>query len=667
MIKGKLTKAFRMRYLIPFTYSLPSGNTYDSICQKLQKSKEWTLSTVRAASEQDIYEYLLHSFERNELNNNIGTAWKYVKVKEKNSADERDQNPAKEQEKISQALLQLLYLIDNKDTQDMPMTPAKWLRVAVTEAGMFLFRSGVGFFWYEIRLNKDEPMIDDLVKFQNRFKELNRVSNGSRIMQLLGRTDFACLPEEESGYFKSAGEIILDYYNSYPEEAAAYKNKKELFVQAMKKGAYIPCFNGGSMRYVQEDVIKSVVENADQTYTATDYEKLVYYKELRENAENQIPRRIGLYHCRTFTMGNWIAEVLGTLPVPVQYCAQRKNCMKTLLHASESVEDIEKRSLAEYVPDKALIFIYAVQKAQQGDLGVSAYYLTNGYTEAYQMPAAAEASMFRPFENALWCASREGCGYFVEDAGQDFFRSGMLNRVVNDYFLLYVLALHQSYTLLNYAGSIERSFSADELDYQIQSEAYTGKLESYLAQMNTFFMKSTYASVSHVQHQNDFYGYVQKRLQIKENISSIMMGMEALSEIQGMRNREVLQQKEQELAEIREKESNQLNIALSLLSILTVISVLLDATSFIQLLLQKIDHIEVLIQNPQNWVYIAVYVLVGAAGIYATYRLIRSVIKEKQLEKKQKDETTVKYSKAELEHALESVSLEDMGIEAKER
>ena len=94
------------------------------------------------------------------------------------------------------------------------------------------------------------------------------------------------------------------------------------------------------------------------------------------------------------------------------------------------------------------------------------------------------------------------------------------------------------------------------------------KIQRLLAEMNTFTMKSTHASVSHIQHQNDFYEYGMTRLRIREDAESVVAGAESLDEMQN-------------LVEAKEKEKNDsvINTALALLSVWAFFSAISDGVA----------------------------------------------------------------------------------------
>ena len=317
------------------------------------------------------------------------------------------------------------------------------------EIGLSIFRNGIGFVWYDISLrHMDTSFVTDtdiIINFQNKFKELNRKSNISRIV----------LEENDS----------------------------------------------------------------------------------------------------SFVLGEWIEN---TLLADIK----GKRFYPGRIHCSNS-------GYSTKVPDKALLYTYYIAF---GDMDTQEllklnYRLSSGYDTKYKLLNSIVENCFTPFENVVWKITKEGCGCAVNtDEKDSFFTRLFVDKVRNDYFILYLLLLYQSYSLLMYAEKIELKMSANP-EFYLNSKDDT-KIQRLLAEMNTFTMKSTHASVSHIQHQNDFYEYGMTRLRIREDAESVVAGAESLDEMQN-------------LVEAKEKEKNDsvINTALALLSVWAFFSAISDGVA----------------------------------------------------------------------------------------
>lgn len=232
-------------------------------------------------------------------------------------------------------------------------------------------------------------------------------------------------------------------------------------------------------------------------------------------------------------------------------------------------------------PSKALIFNYMLLHSDESisdrQLQKAAFRLTNGYTLKYLPSEEALQSGLHPFEDVYMYASRSGCGYYaiLNESNQAFFAGNFNENIRTEYFFLYTLALYQSYSLMNFSRKSAEDYPSNPGSYNTAGEIGV-QLDQFLAELNTFLMKGMYTSVSTVQHQNDFYNYVKKRLMIQEDVESIRFGTEALVEMQHMRHeRNEARQREKE-AEIQNRQDRLQNMTLAVLSLFPLFTVFRD-------------------------------------------------------------------------------------------
>ena len=257
-------------------------------------------------------------------------------------------------------------------------------------------------------------------------------------------------------------------------------------------------------------------------------------------------------------------------------------------------------------PGKALIFQYALfREGDRAALTDAAYHLANGYTEKYLPPESMGQTVYEPFRDVCIYASHSGCGvYALENAGNSGFYSGnFAGNIRREYFAMYVLALYQSFSLMNYTRISGQRFPADPALYRGSGELRE-QLDQFLGELNTFLMKGFHTTVSNVQHHNEFYEYLKGRLMIREDIDSIRTGTEALVE---------LQRAAEEEEEIRRDRA--LNMAVAAFSLPAVLSAFLDLGELIQTgkgiswedLLQKLCQLDLS----------TIFAVVGSLGILA--------------------------------------------------
>ena len=195
-----------------------------------------------------------------------------------------------------------------------------------------------------------------------------------------------------------------------------------------------------------------------------------------------------------------------------------------------------------------------------------------------------------PFANVLWMASREGCGYYawVDDKNEQFFTGNLYSKIINDYFLLYIRTLYQSYSLLRFSVKISKLLPNDVNKYLLvsdETEAISGKIDRISTEINLFLVKSIATSVSHIHHQNEFYQYLCEKFKIEEDVRSVTAGLDSLCRIQHetvLKKQEEAEKKAREIQEQTEKREkdadNQFQIGLGFMTFLTGISALTDAS-----------------------------------------------------------------------------------------
>ena len=170
------------------------------------------------------------------------------------------------------------------------------------------------------------------------------------------------------------------------------------------------------------------------------------------------------------------------------------------------------------------------------------------------------------------------------------------------------MLLYQTYSSTHYSRLLAK------LPAEVKSiesdKKYIELLENIHSQINLFLVKSTYESVSNIQHQNGAYIYGKKALRIEEDMKSLTVGLEALRGIERERQkmfdeekRIYLEKKEQQEKEVLEqkrkferdenerketieqefleKKDRALNMGLVIFGFLVVFSVAIDALNLV--------------------------------------------------------------------------------------
>ena len=477
----------RLRYIVPFTFGMQEKD-FTEICAHIDALQakgrpEWKRET-EFKGEQDLFEHCLQDVFVGESENNMGASWKYVNYLH------------------SKAIDVLLYT--------KPETGEE-VRIPVLNAGLYLFQTGVGFFWYEIEpIGPDgaELTTDELVVFQEKFKELNRLYHRSK----------GFITVWESGAIKNTSDYVL-----------RLQKEKERMQQL-----------GVELHRASEERAEEIQKEIE-TFTKRSQEKHKKFDGVE------------------FTMGNWIVRLLEPLNLTLRFLPERKN--------------IALYPFAPTVPDKALLFNYVVANGEQEERLALQYRLCSGYGSSYEMPEDMAERIFRPFSNVSWYSVKEGCGCMVSvnEENRAFFTDGMKEKVMGNYFHMYILLLHQSYSLLHFSEKIAAGMPANAKNYTENRGDIQEKLVELETEINTFLVKTVYTSVSFIEHHNGFYNYVKDRLRIDEDINSLTVGLHSLEELMEMKREEE-----------KSAEADKVNAGLGILSLLVIFSAVWDLVSLVE-------------------------------------------------------------------------------------
>lgn len=435
----------RNRYLVPFLFKENGRETFDEIVTRISAMPAWELQDMtRHEYEQDLYDMILNAFQKNADQSNIGCSFIYKKTGE--------------------TFPKLSY-----------STKGEKIRFHISEAGMFLFRTGIGFFWYEVKFD-DTITIDQLISFQNQFKEL------------------AC------------------------------------------RNYLTPIKGLGCCVFETDDDAR-----------------------------------------QPFLMGYQIHEnILGKLQL-----------QKWLYFASRPYTVDAQTEIQ--IPDKALLFNYVVfpqeMKEQTEEIYDRIFCLTSGYNRRYKRKSDFSSGLYEPFDKAYCYATAGGCGYYaiVQADNWNFYTRVLFHKIMTDYFLMYVLAIYQSDTLLKYSHDIEQDFPAELSAYEKEPHEILKLLKDMETKINVFLVKSVYASVSNINHHNNFYLYLVKKLKIKANIDSLTAGLHALQNLQQMRESEELEEKTEREERQRKVVEDRLSLVLGLISIMALLSAIADGKAAVDL------------------------------------------------------------------------------------
>ena len=183
-----------------------------------------------------------------------------------------------------------------------------------------------------------------------------------------------------------------------------------------------------------------------------------------------------------------------------------------------------------------------------------------------------------------------------------------------------------------YLGSAEISPQEREAQGKLYEE-----VTLLLGRMNLFLTKSMATAVSHIGHQNQFYLYLVQQLHVEEDAASVNAGLDALNRMQQDRlhQEDARRQAEEwaaEQARDREKQeqSEKMEAIMGLFSLLAISSAILDCCSLVNLLFPGESIYQVRPGSGAFWVYVlflgTVLVLSGFTVWYTVPRLVRKLL-----------------------------------------
>lgn len=311
----------------------------------------------------------------------------------------------------------------------------------------------------------------------------------------------------------------------------------------------------------------------------------------------------------------WIARLMQQFPFEVTYFAKRSNPLDASME----------------IPDKALLFNYIIfdEEADEASCIQDIYHLNNGYNVRYAMGVDFETHLVKPFEKAYFCATAQGCGYYAipNASNRYFYLHTKRNRVMMDYFILDILVLYQTYTVLRFTNVMEHELAAESARYLTESADTLTKLKRLSTEINVFLVKSVYSSVSHISHHNEFYDYLIRKYRVRENIEGLTIGLESLQRLQESREQERLEEIEQKKAKESEQSDNRLNIGLGLISILALISAIADGDAAFELIINLL-HLPQSMKTVFDWGLLVLVIGVAIVAIKSVGKYIEQTKKK---------------------------------------
>ena len=566
MEKEKLKQKPMMRYIVPFCFS----DEYEKVYSKMMSHRDWELENISGQG-RHIYNHIyktIHYAKEEQNEKRQGSAWKFQEKLQGGS-----------QEKCT---LELHLIKDNK-TEDT-------VKAEISKVGVYLFQTGIGLFWYEIRFGENTS-VELLTECEDFLKNL--------------------------GSYRKRGWIKYNYVNREINIPRHQRAGEQTDKEIEKKWSILLIDSDDRTSGNSIPLINKTKNLQEKTFhLSPDYEEICKPTPFAGSKDvKRINFRLfelnvgdsGKYESAkikyneegSFSIIDWICGTLEVLDCKLSF---------HMLHGSNKSNG-EK-------PECALLynyFVFGYDEGEEHDEGCwnqklldNAVRLSAGHNWRYLRAPDMKEQTYQPFKNAWWYVSNEGCGCYVYENKENikYLSDNLSDEVRKDYFTLYILLLYQLYSLIHFSEKIEYELSANAKDYRKSSEDYNEKLKEIQTEINTFLLKSVHTCVSQTRAQNDFYNFAKKNLRIREEIQSLTAGVDFLEEL--------LENQEQQR---KEEEEERLSFVLGLLSFLGLLSAATDGVGFIDRVRQSHGLCELMAEGRGYSALIIVLIVILVIGV----------------------------------------------------
>ena len=635
----KTNSKYMTRHIVPFGFS-PNGDVdiYNDIFRRLQKveSKNFVLRNNVKRNDTDIYDYMFQLYDNTGSNSerSIGSIWKYQDIKKE---------------------------MEGQYYKYIPEI-GRTLYVRISEAGMYLLKTGIGLFWYELRHYQSLELMEQIecieqilqiVQAPDECEEktidklLKKLKKTEEALNVKAFEEWNCVKKdvveisvenekenenikvriaekiENSSQIKKFAQNVIKEINHLDYTAPDFEYKKELVLEQIRKR--------------QQECMNKLLLNKEQA-NATDLKTILDL----QNVMKELARpHYMLQYCemkdephKMCLLGKWVDDVLKELGCDtLEYFPSRIPSME------ESTYDLDKASALEValinyenmgnilVPDKSILFSYVaidesiLKVSKKEVLKTTAYYMAMGYNGRYDQDLRSDDYEVYPYANKARYARKEGyaeCLAFSsqKDQGENnskFFTQLYKHTFRNDYFHIYMHLLQQSYSIFSMTKELTTVLPVSNTILNDGNKEVSDKLVDVIIKINLFITKNTKMSVSHVEKQNDFYNYIEKEMHIQEDLMALYGGVEKLEEM--LRRQETRKE---------EEKSERMQAAFSTLTVITILTLVKDIIDTVGVFVAEIPD------EVKYFSFVVVFILFTLASISARHEIMKFLGLEKK-------------------------------------
>lgn len=335
---------------------------------------------------------------------------------------------------------------------------------------LYIFRTGIGFYKYSVCYHRSVD-VDELISLNNKIKSISHVYHD-------------IIVEEE---------VSIEFHHKMKTES----DVSDGYIKA------IDYTDGKKTIMIHHKFLEELVED----------------REIKVTFGREKKKFIRYIHSRRIDIRDFLNEELCEI--------------KTITYFNKHLYENKTKQMAS----KANVFVVGLLHMNEYDdniIGIKTFLLSRAYKGSYKKTLVDKKNedIFSTFDNSIWSVAREGVANLVWQVGDNetdtFFKSTYFDRVDN-YFFLYILALHQYYSLIKAAQDISKlpySFN----DYSDNNENYDRLMKMY-DEVNYIYLRCIYHEVTHISHQAVFYQKLYDMLGIESLLNEINFEMDRLTSI----------------------------------------------------------------------------------------------------------------------------------------
>ena len=469
---------YRLRFLIPFSYTGSYEEMYDSMAADQMTWRRRTDARLPAARKggyvhYDVFEYLMKDcFSEEGGQRTWGSVWDWM-----GEPGKADRKGAKKK-----ALHLAYFPTAGRDASGRVLD--------IENAGLYLFRSHVGIFWYEIQLKGAIQQVEyDQGKIDAIKQNINKKLSDD-------------LPETGESY-----DYMLRMMNVCKDITNPNRNRGSIW----KLGEKMEWAPQGEERQRYEERIK-----------APDYGERPGFI-LRDVTADKKSVFLKYYTFESFRLSAWIKELLERrLPdgCRIRYYPER------VVRTDPEEQERTGESFTT-VAEKPLLFQYIVRnQASVSEIRETAWYMAHGYDRTHLYPDGEDTEFLRTSDNTCMYACREGGGYYcsLEGANKEFFRNNMPKNIESNYFFLFILAQYQRFSLDYYREALIKALMKNPEENADELRALEKEVRYYLAACMP-------RAASHITTQNEFFRYTCRKIGAWDSAQELEKVLDHLKEI----------------------------------------------------------------------------------------------------------------------------------------